>query len=83
MLQQNCSRARSLRCGLTRKFPVHCQHEVPSLFNASMNEHRHSTERSREIAPSTIALHLVTAEVAKGYAPAQVLNALRERQWNF
>ena len=59
------------------KIHVHCQHGLPSTFNASMNEHRHSLERSREIAPSTIALHLVTTEVAKGYAPAQVLNALR------
>ena len=42
-----------------------------------MNEHRHSLERSREIALSTIALHLVTTEVAKGYPPARVLNALR------
>ena len=40
-------------------------------------EHSHTLERSREIAPSKIALHLVTTEVAKGYAPAQVLDALR------
>ena len=41
------------------------------------HEHRHTLERSREIAPSTIALHLAATEAAKGYAPAQVLNALR------
>lgn len=41
------------------------------------NEHRHTLERSREIAPSTLALSLAATEAAKGYAPAQVLNALR------
>ena len=40
-------------------------------------EHRHTLERSREIAPSKLALHLAATEAAKGYAPAQVLNALR------
>ena len=40
-------------------------------------ERRHTLERSREIAPSKSALHLAATEAAKGYAPAQVLNALR------
>ena len=41
------------------------------------HEHSHTLERSREIAPSTLALQLAATEAAKGYAPAQVLNALR------
>ena len=41
------------------------------------HEHSHTLEWSREIAPSTLALHLAATEAAKGYAPAQVLNALR------
>ena len=41
------------------------------------HEHSHTLERSREIAPSTLALHLAAIEVAKGCALAQVLNELR------
>ena len=41
------------------------------------HEHCHTLQRSREIAPSKLALHLAATEAAKGYAPAQFLNALR------
>ena len=40
-------------------------------------EHRHTLERSREIAPSKLVLYLAATEAAKGHTPAQVLNALR------
>jgi hypothetical protein len=40
-------------------------------------EHQHDLERSREIAPSTLAVQLATAEAEKGYAAAQVLNVLK------
>ena len=40
-------------------------------------EHQHTLERSREVAPSALAIRLAATEAAKGYAPAQVLNALR------
>ena len=68
-------RVLGLRCGL--KLHVHCQHGIPLPFDASMNKHRYTSEQSREIAPSAIALYLVTTEAAKGYGPAQVLNKLR------
>ena len=33
------------------------------------HEHSHTLERSREIAPSTLAFHLAATEAAKDYAP--------------
>jgi len=41
------------------------------------HEHSHDLERSREIAPSGLAIQLVHAEAEKGYSPAQILNTLR------
>ena len=40
-------------------------------------EHSHNLERSREIAPSGLAVQLARAEAEKGYSAAQILNALR------
>ncbi|KAI5849694.1 hypothetical protein BZA05DRAFT_401163 [Tricharina praecox] len=40
-------------------------------------EHQHTLERSREIAPSALSLQLAAVELSKGYPPAQVLNALK------
>ena len=39
--------------------------------------HQHSLARSREVAPSTLAIQLAAAEAAKGYPAAQVLNVLK------
>ena len=40
-------------------------------------ERSHDLERSREIAPSGLAIQLARAEAEKGYSAAQILNALR------
>ena len=40
-------------------------------------EHQHDLERSREIAPSSLAIQLAAAEAAKGYGAAQVLNVMK------
>ena len=39
-------------------------------------EHSHGLERSREIAPSGLAIQLARAEAEKGYSAVQILNAL-------
>jgi hypothetical protein len=40
-------------------------------------QHQHDLARSREIAPSALAIQLATEEASKGYQPAQVMNTLK------
>ena len=50
---------------------------VVTIERLGNDEHLHSLDRSREAAPSALPIQLATVEASKGYAPAQVLNALR------
>jgi len=51
--------------------------DQPTIERLGNDEHLHSLDRSREAAPSALSIQLATVEASKGYAPAQVLNALR------
>jgi len=48
-----------------------------TLERLDAEEHQHDLARSREIAPSVLAIQLAAAETAKGYAPAEVMKVLK------
>jgi len=50
---------------------------VVTIERMDDEQHQHDLDRSREVAPSSLAIQLAAGEAAKGYATAQVLNALK------
>jgi len=50
---------------------------VVTIERTDEEQHQHDLDRSKEVAPSSLAVQLAAGEAAKGYAAAQVLNVLK------
>ena len=66
-----------MRIKTTRTLTANPTESTITIERLDDYEHSHDLERSREIAPSGLAIQLARAEAEKGYSAAQILIALR------